>query len=150
MIHLTRTPVLPNRLVTFVLNLNERRVSLFGFSSYAIIFIFFHLPPCARHPKSDILRTRSPEGAGRRSLKIVSWKLKRITTRMTRSDGEVHPERGKSFLLSVYGRTTDALASVGYEGRGRLRQASGSRQQALIRRSPNGATRPPSSVAIQG
>ena len=26
-----------------------------------------------------------------------------------------------SFLLSVYGRTTDALASVGYEGRGRLR-----------------------------
>ena len=27
----------------------------------------------------------------------------------------------ESFLLSVYGRTTDALASVGYEGRGRLR-----------------------------
>ena len=27
----------------------------------------------------------------------------------------------KNFLLSVYGRTTDALASVGYEGRGRLR-----------------------------
>ena len=29
--------------------------------------------------------------------------------------------RMKNFLLSVYGRTTDALASVGYEGRGRLR-----------------------------
>ena len=29
--------------------------------------------------------------------------------------------RGNNFLLSVYGRTTDALASVGYEGRGRLR-----------------------------
>ena len=27
----------------------------------------------------------------------------------------------ENFLLSVYGRTTDALASVGYEGRGRLR-----------------------------
>ena len=27
----------------------------------------------------------------------------------------------RSFLLSVYGRTTDALASGGYEGRGRLR-----------------------------
>ena len=27
----------------------------------------------------------------------------------------------ESFWLSVYGRTTDALASVGYEGRGRLR-----------------------------
>ena len=30
-------------------------------------------------------------------------------------------EINKIFLLSVYGRTTDALASVGYEGRGRLR-----------------------------
>ena len=29
--------------------------------------------------------------------------------------------RGNNFLLSVYGRTTDALASGGYEGRGRLR-----------------------------
>ena len=53
-------------------------------------------------------------------------------------------------LLSVYGRTTDALASGGYEGRGRLRQAPGSRQQALIRRYPNGATRRPSPAAIGG
>ncbi len=30
-------------------------------------------------------------------------------------------EINKIFLLSVYGRTTDALASGGYEGRGRLR-----------------------------
>ncbi len=35
----------------------------------------------------------------------------------------------------------DALASVGDEGRGLLRKASGSRKQALIRRCPNGETR---------
>ena len=58
--------------------------------------------------------------------------------------------RQKQILLSVYGRTTDALASGGYEGRGRLRQAAGSRQRALIRRFPNGATRPPSSAVIPG
>ena len=50
-------------------------------------------------------------------------------------------ESERFFLLSVYGHTTDALASGGDEGRERLRQASGSRQQALIRRFPNGATR---------
>ena len=35
----------------------------------------------------------------------------------------------------------DALALIGEEGRGKLRKASGSRTQALIRRYPNGATR---------
>ena len=54
------------------------------------------------------------------------------------------------FLLSVYGRTTDALASGGDEGRGRLRQAAGSRQQALIRGFPNGTTRHPSRGAAAG
>ena len=34
----------------------------------------------------------------------------------------------------------DALALIGDEGRGKLRKASGSRTQALIRRSPNGET----------
>ena len=34
----------------------------------------------------------------------------------------------------------DALASRGDEGRGRLRQAAGSRQRALIRGFPNGET----------
>ena len=53
------------------------------------------------------------------------------------------PPGGGAVLLSVYGRTKDALASGGDEGRGRLRQASGSRQRAVIRRFPNGATRPP-------
>ena len=53
-------------------------------------------------------------------------------------------------MLSVYGRTTDALASGGDEGRGRLRQAAGSRQQALIRGFPNGTTRHPSRGAADG
>ena len=57
---------------------------------------------------------------GRRSLKTGSWKLKRITTHI-RDRTEIRPKRGESFLLSVYGRTTDALASGGDEGRGRLR-----------------------------
>ena len=35
----------------------------------------------------------------------------------------------------------DALASSADEGRGSLRKASGSREQALIRRYPNGETR---------
>ena len=35
----------------------------------------------------------------------------------------------------------DALALIGEEGRGKLRKASGSRTQALIRRYPNGAIR---------
>ena len=35
----------------------------------------------------------------------------------------------------------DALAQRGEEGRGKLRKASGSRKQALIRGYPNGATR---------
>ncbi len=34
----------------------------------------------------------------------------------------------------------DALAPAGEEGRGKLRKASGSRKQALIRGSPNGET----------
>ena len=37
----------------------------------------------------------------------------------------------------------DALAPQGEEGRGRLRKAAGSRQQALIRGCPNGETRRP-------
>ena len=37
----------------------------------------------------------------------------------------------------------DALAPYAEEGRGKLRKATGSRKQALIRRHPNGETRQP-------
>jgi hypothetical protein len=38
------------------------------------------------------------------------------------------------------GRVVDALAQVGEEGRGKLREAPGSGKQALIRGCPNGGT----------
>jgi len=41
---------------------------------------------------------------------------------------------------SYKGRTVDALVPEGEEGRSELRKATGSRKQALIRGSPNGAT----------
>src|SRR4051795_7413646 len=40
------------------------------------------------------------------------------------------------------GHSVDALAPGGDEGRGTLRKAMGSREQALIRGCPNGATHP--------
>ena len=40
------------------------------------------------------------------------------------------------------GRSEDALAHTGDEGRGTLRKAMGSCEQALIRGCPNGETRP--------
>ena len=43
-------------------------------------------------------------------------------------------------MSSFLGRAVDALALEGDEGRGKLRKASGSRKQALIRRCPNGET----------
>ena len=42
--------------------------------------------------------------------------------------------------LSEQGHAVDALAQAGDEGRGKLRKASGSRKQALIRGYPNGET----------
>ena len=38
-------------------------------------------------------------------------------------------------------RTEDALASIGEEGRGKLRKATGIGKHELIRRCPNGETR---------
>ena len=42
--------------------------------------------------------------------------------------------------MNNQGQLVDALAIYGEEGRGKLRKASGSRKQALIRRYPNGET----------
>ena len=43
---------------------------------------------------------------------------------------------------------TDALALEGDEGRARLRKVSGSRQETLIRKYPNGARYPPLALNI--
>lgn len=58
--------------------------------------------------------------------------------------------RGVHLRPSVYGRTTDALASGGDEGRGKLRKAAGRGKHPLIRRCPNGETPRPSWVGIPG
>jgi len=50
-------------------------------------------------------------------------------------------------ISSREGRLVDALASRGDEGRGTLRKATGSREQALIRGYPNGETRPVRAIA---
>jgi hypothetical protein len=56
--------------------------------------------------------------------------------------------RGRGLLLCMagarakQGHSVDALAPGGDEGRGTLRKAMGSREQALIRGCPNGATHP--------
>lgn len=52
------------------------------------------------------------------------------------------PARDVDDLSSNEGHLVDALAPRGDEGRGTLRKASGSCEQALIRGSPNGETRP--------
>ena len=73
----------------------------------------------------DILCGRSP-GSGRasiferRKLEIQeNCNVYILRSRKAKEDIEI--ERGRSILQSVYGRTTDALASGGDEGRGRLR-----------------------------
>ena len=53
------------------------------------------------------------------------------------SDRLVRGWRGSSYK----GHGVDALAPRADEGRGRLRKASGSREQTVIRRCPNGETR---------
>jgi hypothetical protein len=57
---------------------------------------------------------------------------------------------GSSFawLRAREGRSVDALAPGGDEGRGTLRKAMGSREQALIHGYPNGATHPAMGILI--
>ena len=45
------------------------------------------------------------------------------------------------YATSTIGRTGDALAPGGEEGRGRLRKAAGRRERPMIRGCPNGETR---------
>ncbi len=61
-----------------------------------------------------------------------------------RGRGPVRPAeggRGREFEC-LEGHLVDALAPRGDEGRGTLRKAAGSCEQALIRGCPNGETRP--------
>ena len=57
------------------------------------------------------------------------WKEEQIGLRITTKKSSYKEHR------------VDALAPYADEGRGKLRKATGSRKQALIRRHPNGGTR---------
>ena len=70
---------------------------------------------------------------------LISSSISRQSNR-ARGFGAKAPERSRT---SAKGRTVDALASQGDEGRGKLRKASGSGKHALIRGFPNGAIRRP-------
>ena len=70
--------------------------------------------------------TRSAGSDPRHKARNFSLRQKKVIelSKRASSDRPVRAERTKeanTLLLSVYGRTTDALASGGYEGRGRLR-----------------------------
>ena len=74
---------------------------------------------------------------------IEDLRFRRVVKEISRSkippaaDRLVRCWRGSSYK----GHGVDALAPRADEGRGRLRKASGSREQTLIRRCPNGETR---------
>lgn len=55
--------------------------------------------------------------------------------------GIVRGSRDEIHWTIRQGRTGDALASAGYEGRGKLRKSAGIRKRELIRGIPNGGTR---------
>jgi hypothetical protein len=64
-----------------------------------------------------------------------------LTLRMVSVHGGWRAER-RVVSRAREGHSVDALAPGGDEGRGTLRKATGSREQALIRGCPNGATHP--------
>ena len=113
-----------------------------------------HLGEPQGRPRVARAMKRASRKADRESRERCSERAAKAKPQVCMSEGAERAVRRSDaterILLSVYGRTTDALASAGDEGRGRLRQASGSRQQALIRRFPNGATRRGSNPAIGG
>ena len=114
------------------------------------------LPSAGRPPTSGSLGTiasyRSSEAysCGPAPLQLDSVRQKRRNLRFRRvksrkSDPEIPSVDGRLVRgwrgSSYKGHGVDALAPRADEGRGRLRKASGSREQTVIRRCPNGETR---------
>ena len=90
-------------------------------------------PPCGPAPlQLDSVRQK------RRNLRFRRVKSRKSDPEIPSVDGRlVRGWRGSSYK----GHGVDALAPRADEGRGRLRKASGSREQTVIRRCPNGETR---------
>ena len=84
------------------------------------------------------------EAAARRPRgSLTGWEESRHKSKTSERRARVRP-RGAGPLTrarSELGRTEDALAPGGEEGRGRPRKSAGRRERPLIRRCPNGATR---------
>ena len=70
------------------------------------------------------------------------WRLGWWLLGMVPVHGDGAPFGGFRGSRAREGHSVDALAPGGDEGRGTLRKATGSREQALIRGYPNGATHP--------
>lgn len=94
-----------------------------------------------RRREALILRVAAPPGeeeAGEHPVLGAGWQARGRQVRLRRPDTSGGDSGGRT---RDQGRTVDASAPWAEEGRGKLRKASGSRTQALIRGSPNGATR---------
>jgi hypothetical protein len=73
---------------------------------------------------------------------IEDLRFRRVVKEISRSIPSAAGRLVRCWRGSSYkGHGVDALAPRADEGRGRLRKASGSREQTLIRRCPNGETR---------
>ena len=110
----------------------------------------------ARSPTSGSLERRTAQAVGGSSVAtdgahLNNWirvsavnrdlRFRRVSRRIPRPRSD--RPLGQMLEGSSYkGHGVDALAPRADEGRGRLRKASGSREQTLIRRCPNGETRP--------
>jgi hypothetical protein len=98
-------------------------------------------------------RTGNGPGCPPRGQHLENWKSCSAVNRSSISPSqgfdpdreESHPSADRQVRCwegsSYKGHGVDALAPRADEGRGRLRKASGSREQTLIRRCPNGETR---------
>jgi hypothetical protein len=95
-----------------------------------------------RHRRDLIEQVRWEPGDGARSYfrEKVGWFLCKMGIRGA--------NLVFAWLRAREGRSVDALAPGGDEGRGTLRKAMGSREQALIHGYPNGATHPAMGITI--
>ena len=146
------TPGRPRPRVLFQGRLRGRSSSRLRVST-TIVHLIADLRSGAHRPadrwKPDRQRTGDARLGGQH---LENWKSCSAVNRSSispstriRSRYGSHPSAGRQVRCwegsSYKGHGVDALAPRADEGRGRLRKASGSREQTLIRRCPNGETR---------
>ncbi len=112
-----------------------KRMDVLDGASVSAGWLFSQLPGEGRHMDGVCLTGFGPECGSRR----VGWFLCKM--------GMGNFGSSFAWLRAREGRSVDALAPGGDEGRGTLRKAMGSREQALIHGYPNGATHPSDRVS---